>query len=128
MEKKTGTILQLAAVVALLTGLEYYFYYAPDLSGRRVRADSRLGAGAAADIGLERPGEHHLKNIKQLTFGGENAEAYWSFDGKQICLQSTRDGHTADQIYVMNADGSDPRMVSTGKGRCTCSYFSKDGS
>lgn len=67
--------------------------------------------------------ETHLKNIKQLTFGGENAEAYFSADGKKLIFQSTRDGGTADQIYTMNPDGSDVSMVSTGKGQCTCSYF-----
>jgi Tol biopolymer transport system component len=66
-----------------------------------------------------------LQNIRQLTFGGENAEAYFSFDGKKLIFQSTRDGYPADQIYVMNVDGSNLHRVSTGKGRCTCSYFLK---
>ena len=69
------------------------------------------------------PNEKHLRNIKQLTFGGENAEAYFSADGKQLILQSTRDGRGCDQIYTMNVDGSDVKMVSNGEGRTTCSYF-----
>jgi TolB protein len=69
------------------------------------------------------PGERHLSNIRQLTFGGENAEAYWSFDGRQIVFQSTRPPWKADQILLMNADGSDVRLVSTGKGRTTCAFF-----
>lgn len=68
-----------------------------------------------------------LANVKQLTNGGQNAEAYWSPDGSRIVFQSTRDGVACDQIYVMNADGSGQRMVSTGKGRTTCGYFLKDG-
>jgi len=68
-----------------------------------------------------------LANIRQITFGGQNAEAYWSPDGRRLVFQSTRDGHACDQIYVMNADGSDVRMVSTGKGRSTCGYFLPDG-
>jgi len=72
-------------------------------------------------------GEKHLSNIKQLTFGGENAEAYFSFDGKQLIFQSKRDGRACDQIYSMNADGSNVKMVSSGEGRTTCSYFFKDG-
>lgn len=67
--------------------------------------------------------ESHLRNVRQLTFSGENAEAYWSFDETRLIFQSTRGTLTADQIYVMGADGSRPRLVSTGLGRTTCSYF-----
>src|ERR1051326_370122 len=80
---------------------------------------------SAETTDLAWPGERHLRNIRQLTFGGENAEAYWSFDGRKLIFQSTRDGYPADQIYFMNADGTGVRRVSTGKGRCTCSYFLK---
>jgi len=72
---------------------------------------------------LALPQERHLRNMKQLTFGGENAEAYFSSDGKKLIFQSTRDGHECDQIYTMNIDGSDVKLVSTGEGRTTCSYF-----
>ncbi|MBI1746114.1 MAG: PD40 domain-containing protein [Acidobacteria bacterium] len=73
------------------------------------------------------PGERHLGNIKQLTFGGENAEAYFSPDGRKLIFQSTRDGHKCDQIYTMNLDGSQMRLVSNGKGHCTCGYFFSNG-
>ncbi|HKR58331.1 MAG TPA: hypothetical protein VJS64_01260 [Pyrinomonadaceae bacterium] len=69
------------------------------------------------------PAEKHLGNITQLTFGGENAEAYFSADGGRLIFQSTRDGHGCDQIYTMNIDGSNVKMISTGSGRTTCSYF-----
>ena len=72
---------------------------------------------------LTLPQEKHLRNIRQLTFGGENAEAYFSNDGKKLIFQSTRDGRECDQIYTMNIDGSGARMISTGDGRTTCSYF-----
>ena len=72
---------------------------------------------------LRLPQEKHFKNLKQLTFGGENAEAYFSSDGKQLIFQSTREGHDCDQIYTMNIDGSNAKLVSTGDGRTTCSYF-----
>ncbi|MBI2194337.1 MAG: PD40 domain-containing protein [Planctomycetes bacterium] len=65
----------------------------------------------------------HLRNLRQLTFGGENAEAYFSWDGKRLVFQSTRDGGLCDQIYTMRVDGSGVRMVSTGQGRATCSFF-----
>jgi Tol biopolymer transport system component len=68
-----------------------------------------------------------LENIRQLTFGGQNAEAYWSPDGRRLIFQATRDGLGCDQMFIMNADGSDVRMVSTGKGRTTCGYFLPDG-
>ena len=69
------------------------------------------------------PGETHLRNIRQLTNGGENAEAYFSSDGKRLIFQSTRDGRTCDQQYVMNSDGSHLRRVSNGAGKTTCGYF-----
>jgi TolB protein len=81
---------------------------------------------AAALVPAEDHGAH-LRNIRQLTFGGQNAEAYWAPDGKRLVFQSTRDEYKCDQIFVMNADGSDQRLVSTGKGRTTCAYFLKDG-
>src|SRR5262249_27156148 len=68
----------------------------------------------------------HLAGMRQLTHGGQNAEAYWSPDGKRLVFQSTRAGSECDQIYTMNADGSDQKMVSTGKGRTSCAYFLQD--
>ncbi|WP_290660418.1 hypothetical protein [Ignavibacterium sp.] len=72
-------------------------------------------------------GEKNLKNIRMLTEVGENAEAYFSFDGKKLIFQSTVDSLNCDQIFTMNIDGTDKRMVSTGKGRATCAYFYPDG-
>ena len=72
-------------------------------------------------------GEKHLRNIRQLTFGGENAEAYFSANDKQLIFQSTRDGRQCDQIYTMNVDGSNVKLISTGQGRTTCSYFFPNG-
>jgi TolB protein len=68
-------------------------------------------------------GETRLGRMQQLTFGGENAEAYLSFDETQLVFQSTRDGAACDQIFTMGLDGSAPTRVSTGKGRTTCAYF-----
>ena len=68
----------------------------------------------------------HLSGIRQLTHGGENAEAYWSPDGKRLIFQTTHSPYPCDQIFLMNADGSDQHLVSTGKGRTTCGYFLAD--
>ena len=73
------------------------------------------------------PQEKRLRNIRQLTFGGENAEAYFSADGKKLIFQSTREGHGCDQIYTMDVDGSNMKMISTGDGRTTCGYFLPNG-
>lgn len=72
---------------------------------------------------LQLPEEKHLRNIKQLTFGGENAEAYFSADGHRLIFQSTRDGRGCDQIYTMTVDGANVKMISTGLGRTTCAFF-----
>ncbi len=73
--------------------------------------------------GLILPEEKHLANMQQLTFGGENAECYFSFDGKQFIFQSTRPPLECDQIFTMNIDGTDQKLVSNGLGRTTCAYF-----
>jgi Tol biopolymer transport system component len=80
----------------------------------------------AADLAL--PGERHLRNVRQLTFGGENAEAYFSFDGRSLVFQATPPGAACDQEYAMGVDGRGVRLVSTGMGRVTCGYFFPDGS
>src|SRR6201997_1190090 len=76
---------------------------------------------------LATPQEKHLRNIRQLTFGGQNAEAYFSADGKKLIFQSNRDPLKCDQIFVMNTDGSDHHMISPAMGRTACSYFYPDG-
>ena len=83
---------------------------------------SQLGP-VAADSSVEK----HLRNIRQLTHGGENAEAYFSPDGKRLIFQSTRAGASCDQIYTINIDGTGERRVSTGQGRTTCGYFYPGG-
>jgi len=72
-------------------------------------------------------GERYFKNVRQLTFGGQNAEAYFSYNADQLIFQATVDSLACDQIFTMNSDGSDVRLVSTGKGRTTCSFIAPDG-
>ena len=69
------------------------------------------------------PGESHLRDIRQLTFGGENAEAYFSPGGRKIIYQATPRGAGCDQEYVMDLESGDAKRVSSGKGRTTCGYF-----
>jgi len=68
-------------------------------------------------------GETHLKNITMITEDGENAEAYLSFDESKLSFQATFGELECDQIFTMNIDGTDKRMMSTGKGRTTCAYY-----
>lgn len=79
------------------------------------------------------PEEKHFKSLRQVTFGGDNAEAYWSFDDKQLVFQSNHKkwGVECDQMFLMNANETldsvvAPPMLSTGKGRTTCAYFLPD--
>jgi TolB protein len=72
------------------------------------------------------PEETHLKNLRQLTFGGQNAEAYFSHDGKQLVFQSTRGELECDAIFRMNSDGSHVRQLSSGQGVTTCAFIAPD--
>lgn len=94
--------------------------------------DGKSGATEMVNM-IHYPQEKHLKNIKQLTFGGDNAEAYWSFDNSKLVFQANNKawGLSCDQIYVMDAhkplDSLEiPQLVSNGTGRTTCSYFLPD--
>lgn len=69
------------------------------------------------------PGEKHFRNVRKLTTGGENAEAYWANDGKRLILQRRNPGEPADQIYTLDLETGERKLVSTGTGRTTCSYF-----
>lgn len=86
-------------------------------------------ANAALIIGAGKPyektyeGEKHLKDIRQLTFGGENAEAYFSPDGKKIIYQASVPGSGCDQEYTMDLATGETKLVSSGKGRTTCGYY-----
>src|SRR2546426_8428878 len=107
MTSRSSKIL-LACSVALGYGLAWYF-------GLLMAADS-LPIQALSG---QEPVERHLQNIRQLTSGRQNAEAYFSFDGRRLIFQSTRDGRDCYQQYIMTRDGGDVRMVSTGQGATT---------
>lgn len=82
------------------------------------------GANLAGEgVILAMSGETHLMNVRQLTVGGENAEAYWAFDGSALIYQARKPGMECDQIFVLDPHTAETSMVSTGEGRTTCSYF-----
>jgi Tol biopolymer transport system component len=81
------------------------------------------GAVSVARVIEPDPQETHFSELKMLTDGGENAEAYFSFAGDRLIFQSTRPPYGCDQIFVMDLDGSEPTLASTGTGRTTCAYF-----
>ena len=85
---------------------------------------------APSNTQLELPQEKHLRNIRQITFLGENAEAYFSADDRYISFQAHTEEGGCDQIYVMKIPSDlqkekldPPKLVSTGKGKTTCSYI-----
>src|ERR1019366_1970490 len=91
-----------------------------------------VGDGQTSSGSLALPSEKHLRNVRQLTFGGTNAEAYFSGDDKYLIFMHQGEGVPCDQIFTMPVDTPDgkpakPRLVSTGKGRTTCGYFYPDG-
>ena len=84
----------------------------------------------AQNSDLKYPEEKYFKNIRQITFSGENAEAYWSFDDSKLIFQATNEkwGESCDQIYIIDTNDytlrdSIPQRISLGEGRTTCSYF-----
>ena len=101
-------------------------------TNKKDKADAKSGETKKWEGGLIFPEETHFKTMKQITFGGDNAEAYWSFDDKQIVFQSNNKkwGVECDQMFLMKADeifkDSKPPMISTGLGRTTCAYFLPD--
>jgi len=76
---------------------------------------------------LHDPAETHLAEVRQLTFGGDNAEAYWSFDGRRLSFQSTRPPYACDQIFTLSPfdPEPEPQLVSSGRGRTTCAFYLK---
>jgi len=86
---------------------------------------SQAHAALQTDSLVHFSSEHHFSKVRQLTFGGDNAEAYFSFDNTKLTFQATNPAWntTCDQIYFSNITDFKPSLVSTGKGRTTCSYF-----
>ena len=105
-------------LVILITSA--FFTHAQNNKGPEFNTSTLLYAGE----------EKHLSNVKQLTFGGDNAEAYFSFNGQKISFQATNKkwGDSCDQIYIYDFSqpvmkDQPPVLISKSKGRTTCSYF-----
>lgn len=121
-------------LICLATVFTGYLFAAPLPNGATAVQYSIVATFQTAPDTLLYPEEKHFKNIRQLTFGGDNAEAYWSFDGKYMVFQRSnpKEGVNCDQIFVGKVpqqpnEKFEYRMVSTGKGRTTCAFFTKDG-
>jgi Tol biopolymer transport system component len=104
----------------------------PQLGAAQVQVPKAAPAPSATASPLLHPDERHLGQLRQLTAGGENAEAYWSFDGQSLSLQATTANDRCDQIYTLNlrepATGLGTLSpVSGGHGRHTCSYYFPTG-
>lgn len=94
-------------------------------SDERIDGDANDDHPEAGSLAM--PGEEHFRNLRQLTFGGENAEAYWAFDGSALIYQARKPGMECDQIFLLDLETLESTEVSTGAGRTTCSYFYPDG-
>lgn len=112
----------------------FYFFYVVIACSFYACQSGRIATSAvnSTQDTLRYPEEKYFRNVQQLTFGGDNAEAYWSYDGKAIIFQRTsvKDGIPCDQIYVGKVPAKGEkftyRLVSTGKGRTTCAFFTRD--
>ncbi|MCP4684582.1 MAG: DUF5050 domain-containing protein [bacterium] len=109
-----------------MTRILLVFFCAMVLMSCGDKADTGDSQVENAQASLILEGEKHFENLRQLTFGGQNAEAYFSYDGTELIFQSTRDSLECDAIYRMNADGSNVRQLSSGQGVTTCSFIAPD--
>jgi len=104
--------------------------HSTDADHRAEATDTVAGTKLNTADTLKYSDEIHLSNVRQLTFGGDNAEAYWSFGNDKLVFQSNFAdwGVSCDQIFIYDfanpiERGTIPTPVSTGLGRTTCSYF-----
>src|SRR5690348_18235710 len=95
---------------------------APGLALLAVATGTARVAAQAVDRAPEAT-EQFFGRLQQLTFGGQNAEAYFSGDGKRLILQRQENDSTCDQEYTINVDGTGLRRISNGQGRTTCGWW-----
>src|ERR1043166_3094088 len=122
----------LAVITAVIGFCSFNTYSRPDSYRVTTHDPIAIGSRLYSDT-IHYPEETHLKNVQQLTFGGDNAEAYFSFDGKWIIFQRTnpREGIMCDEMFIgkvpKRGEKFKYKRVSSGKGRCTCGSIMKDG-
>jgi Tol biopolymer transport system component len=129
--KTTRYVPALAAAATLAAALAFPQHPAPQAASDKPPAGAAShGAPPLAGPAVIHPEEKHFRNLRQLTFGGQNAEGYWSPDGKRIIYQrmNEAEGVMCDQAYVADVATGESRRVSNGKGRVTCAYFLAGGS
>jgi TolB protein len=125
---RAGLLLALGVGAALAPGASPQ-HPAPPPASAAPRASGRTGGPALAGPAVIHPGERHFHNLRQITFGGQNAEGYWGPDGRQIVYQGMNEaeGVPCDQEYVVDLATGRRRRVSNGKGRVTCGYLYDGG-
>ncbi|HKZ31760.1 MAG TPA: hypothetical protein VJ648_05325, partial [Vicinamibacteria bacterium] len=128
--KTTRYLPALAVATTLVAAVAFPQHPAPQAQSDRAPAGAAShGAPALAGPAVIHPEEMHFRNLRQITFGGQNAEGYWSPDGKSIIYQrmNEAEGVMCDQAYVADLATGASRRVSNGKGRVTCGYFTDGG-
>jgi TolB protein len=122
--KRTSLVFAILFVCAALVA-KFSHAQTPNQAGSP--SPSKQSPPSKQPPGIEFPAEKHLRHVRQLTFTGENAEAYFNGFGTKIIFQSKYGSMPCDQIFKLDTDGTHRYLISTGKGRTTCSYFFPDG-
>ena len=128
--KTTRYLPALAVATTLVAAVAFPQHPAPQAQSDRAPAGAAShGAPALAGPAVIHPEEMHFRNLRQITFGGQNAEGYWSPDGRKIIYQrmNEAEGVMCDQEYVVDLASGESLRVSNGQGRVTCGYFLDGG-
>jgi len=130
--KTTRFVPALACAATLVAALAFSQHPSSQAASDKPQAPTGAashGAPALAGPAVIHPDEKHLRNLRQVTFGGQNAEGYWSPDGQKLIYQrmNEAEGVMCDQAYVFDLASGESRRVSNGKGRVTCGYFLEGG-
>ena len=120
-----NNVLNFAKKLNIMKSVTFFLHITFFILSIGVKAQNNQGSDT-----IHFPEENHFENVRQLTFGGDNAEAYFSFDDKYLIFQKTdvKNGIACDQIWMGKIPTQPdekfvPKLVSNGKGRTTCAYF-----